>query len=107
MLPGISSAPYVSLLSPNGGEALVSRETTTIRYTSNDADGDALTYQIEFSSDDGVVWETIVDDYNDTTYNWNISPAQAKGFSYRMRVTATDTKASSGTDISDRNFSVL
>ncbi len=102
-----NSAPNVSLLSPNGGEALVSGETTTIRYTSNDADGDALTYHIEISSDDGVVWETVVDEYNDTSYNWNISPAQAKGFSYRMRVTATDTKASSGTDISDRNFSVL
>lgn len=102
-----NSAPTISLSSPNGGEALVAGETTTIRYTSSDADGDALTYLIEFSSDDGVAWETIVDGHTDTTYDWIISAAQAEGFSYRLRVTATDTKTATATDISDRNFSVL
>jgi hypothetical protein len=102
-----NSAPIVSLSSPNGGEALVSGESTTIRYTGSDADGDVLTYKIEFSSDDGVVWETIVDEHNDMTYDWEITSDQAKGFSYRLRVTATDTKSAAGTDISDRNFSIL
>ncbi len=35
-----NSAPIVALSSPNGGDALVSGETTTISYIGSDADGD-------------------------------------------------------------------
>lgn len=102
-----NSAPVVSLGNPNGGETLIAGETTTIRYTGSDADDDTLTYKIEASADDGLVWETIVEGHTGTTYDWDIPAAQAKGFSYRLRITATDSKSAAATDMSSRNFAVL
>lgn len=99
-------APQVSLSAPNGGESLVAGESTTIRFQGNDADGDAVTYKIEYTADDGLTWTTLVDGLTETTYTWDLPASMPASFLYRLRVIATDTKTATAADISDRNFSI-
>jgi hypothetical protein len=66
-----ANAPTVQLLSPNGGENWSASGDYQITWTGSDADGDALSYTLHYSLDNGATWNTIVSNINDTTYSIN------------------------------------
>lgn len=51
-------APQVTLTHPNGGELLDGAQIT-VSWTASDADGDALTYTLEYSVDGGAQWRPL------------------------------------------------
>ena len=64
----ISDAPILVVTSPNGGEQWPVGSTQTILWTSANGAGDVL---IEYSTDDGTTWTTVVADTPNTgSYPW-------------------------------------
>jgi len=57
-----AAAPATQLLSPNGGEILGSSPLLA-RWNASDADGNPLTYQIQFSPDGGQNWQMLAVDW--------------------------------------------
>ena len=55
------NAPQVTLLTPDGGEVLVGDEAD-ILWEASDADGDTLSYLVEYSPDGGANWRTVAVD---------------------------------------------
>lgn len=53
-----AAAPSVTLTSPNGGERL-DGATVTVTWTASDLDGDALTFNVLYSRDNGGTWELL------------------------------------------------
>jgi hypothetical protein len=53
-----ASAPTVQVVSPNGGETL-DQPTVRVSWTAADADGDPLTFSVQFSKDGGATWEVV------------------------------------------------
>jgi hypothetical protein len=56
-----ANAPSVNVTSPSGGEVF-SGSTITVTWTAGDADGDPLTFSVQYSSDGGASWETVAQD---------------------------------------------
>jgi len=54
-----ASTPRVTLLSPDGGEAWRDAGDAAIAWTAEDADGDALSFWLQYSRDGGDTWATI------------------------------------------------
>jgi hypothetical protein len=63
-ISGSTNSPSVNVLYPNGGEFL-SGDEITISWDGSDGDNDQLTYSVQFSSDGGSNWETLITDYED------------------------------------------
>jgi hypothetical protein len=61
-----ANAPSVMVLSPNGGES-IANDPVTLRWDGDDADGDALTYTVQYSADGGQTWETLAVDWAQET----------------------------------------
>jgi len=51
-----ASPPAVAITSPQAGESWTGAAGRTIAWNASDADGDALTYTLQYSSDGGVNW---------------------------------------------------
>jgi len=96
-------APVVTVLLPNGGEKL-SGGSTTISWSANDADQDALSYTVLYSTNDGATWDLIAGGLSSTTATWSVEGLPAST-AYRVKVVATDG-FNTGYDISDAAFSV-
>jgi hypothetical protein len=97
-----SNAPTVTVISPNGGERL-SRQAT-ITWSGSDADGDALSYAVLFSQDNGATWQPIAANVTSTSYAWDVS-GLASGTQYLIKVVATDG-INTGQDTSDAPFTI-
>jgi probable HAF family extracellular repeat protein len=97
-----ANTPAVTLISPNGGEQLSG--TGTIHWSGSDADGDALSYTVLISPDNGATWEPIAGDLTGTSTTWDVSQLPA-GESYLVKVIATDG-FNTGYDLSDTPFSI-
>ncbi len=50
--------PAVQVTSPNGGE-MFGEESITVSWTASDEDGDPLTFNVEYSADNGNSWEPV------------------------------------------------
>jgi hypothetical protein len=61
-----ANAPTLALTSPNGGETF-DTNAITIAWSGSDADGDLLTYTVQYSADDGMSWKTIAVDWTNET----------------------------------------
>jgi hypothetical protein len=96
------NSPTVSVVAPNGGEQII--DQTTIRWSGHDDDGDALTYAILVSRDNGVNWEAVDANLTETSYVWDVSALPA-GTHYRIKVVATDS-VNTGQDLSDASFTI-
>lgn len=100
--------PSVNVISPNGGEVLVSGDLFSIRWTASGGT-EPLTIKIEYSLNglSPVQWTVIASELaNNGTYVWLV-PSVSSGNCY-VRVTATDnsTPPKSTTDISDDSFAI-
>ena len=99
-----ATAPRVTLQSPNGGETLAGQDSITVRWEGADADGDELSYWLQYSQDGGQHWRTIQRDLRDTSYELSL-----RGFAPtsegRFRVFASD-RVSTAIDSSDGDFTI-
>ena len=95
--------PSVQVLLPNGGEVLDS-EQITIQWSGADADGDELTYFVQYSSDGGMAWETLAFDCPATacTVRHEVLKGTDNGL---IRIIASDG-FKTAVDCSDTTFSV-
>jgi hypothetical protein len=98
-----ANTPVVTVTAPNGGELLSG--PITIQWSGSDADGDAITYAVLISSDNGQTWETIAGNLVASSYRWQVPPLPA-GTQYRVKVIATDG-FNTGFDVSDAPFTIL
>jgi hypothetical protein len=97
-----ANTPTVTVISPNGGEQLMG--PATIRWSGSDADGDALSYAVLISPDNGATWDPIAGNLTATSYTWDISQLSA-GAHYLIKVIATDG-INTGHDLSDAPFTI-
>jgi len=92
--------PPLALTSPNGGENWVAGSTHPITWTSN---GSIANVKIEFSSDNGASWTTVVASTPDTgSYPWMVQAVTSGNCLVRVSNAAAGTQA----DTSDAVFSV-
>jgi hypothetical protein len=97
-----ASAPTVSLLEPNGGETWTGDAPRTIRWEGADADGDALSYRVEYSPDGGASWTPVGVTRTGTSIQVPADqlPTGARAV---VRVVASDGLRFAA-DVSDRSF---
>jgi hypothetical protein len=97
-----ANAPEVTVIYPDGGEAL-SGEIVAF-WTGSDIDGDSLTYALQYSADDGSTWSTLAAGIKGTHYS--IQTRELAGSDQgRIRILASDG-INTATDISNGPFSV-
>jgi hypothetical protein len=96
-------APQVTLTCPNGGEVL-DGEQIPVAWEASDADGDALSYVLEYSVDGGNRWQVLSTDVQTTTLLLGaaIVPGSDQG---KFRVRASDG-VNTAQDESDGTFTV-
>ncbi len=58
--------PTVTVTSPNGGEIL-SGNTITVTWTARDPDGDPLSFDVQYSPDNGATWEMVAQNITGTS----------------------------------------
>jgi hypothetical protein len=83
-----SHSPSVSITSPSAGDAWLVDSIHTISWTSNDLDGDALTYTILYSPD-GTQWLPLAAQYKQTSFQVKTSDLPG-GANAQIRVLASD-----------------
>ena len=83
-----ANAPAVSVTAPTAGQVLSDNEVT-FSWSGSDADGDDLSYTVEYSSDGGASYETIAISQKSTTLTVDRSRL-AGSATARVKVTAAD-----------------
>ncbi len=98
-----ANLPTVTVLSPNGGETL-GGDTIPVSWTASDLDGDPLTFNMQYSPDNGASWEMVAQNLTQTSIELPainfVAGAQA-----RLRVWASDG-IHTASDESDGPFTV-
>jgi hypothetical protein len=95
--------PVVHVLSPNGGET-ISEKKEPVRWEASDADGDKLTYVVQFSDDGGKTWLPIGINLTETSIDLDTSFLKNTQAGV-VRVLASDGFYTSQ-DVSDEVFTV-
>lgn len=91
--------PSISISSPTSS-SVFSGSSNTVSWSGSDADSDSLTYKLEYSSNGGSTWTTLVSSQAGTSYTWNVS-SLSDGSNYKVKVTADDgTETKSATSAS-------
>jgi hypothetical protein len=98
-----ANPPQVELLAPNGGETLGGADVSVV-WVASDADGDALSFVVQYSADDGASWSTLVTDWPSTSYTFPRVALRATTIG-RMRILASDG-LNGASDDSDATFIV-
>lgn len=65
-----NNSPIVNVTYPNGGEKLL-KGNFTVTWTTSDIDGDILYSTVQYSSDNGISWNTFALDTTDTSISIN------------------------------------
>ncbi len=82
------NTPTVTVTAPNGGETL-NGPTATVTWTAADADGDALTYAVDYSSNNGTSWSNLASGL--TSVNYLVDLRKLPGSNQTLfRVTVSD-----------------
>lgn len=97
------ATPAVELLSPNGGEVL-DGETIPLAWIASDADGDPLTFNLQYSADDGATWELVAQNLTGDRAALDAENVRASDAG-RFRIWVSDG-LHSGSDESDGPFTV-
>ena len=82
-----ANAPTVDLISPAAGSTL-SAGPFQVSWTGSDLDGDALTYSLLYSNDNGVSWQTLATNLTGTGLGLNTN--QLPGGTGLLRIVASD-----------------
>jgi hypothetical protein len=98
-----ANAPTVTVTSPNGGET-ASGATLNVTWTANDVDGDLLTFNIQYSADNGATWAAVAQNQTGTSASIDTS-LLAASTQARIRVWASDG-IHSASDTSNATFTV-
>ncbi|MBI2908917.1 MAG: hypothetical protein HYX92_14840 [Chloroflexi bacterium] len=102
-----STAPTVTVNSPNGGESLTGGSSATITWnaTDNVTAASLLTIDLSYSTNGGSSWTSIATgESNDGAYIWTVPSINSS--SVLVRVTATDAALNAGSDTSNAVFSI-
>jgi len=94
--PG-NGRPEISFFSPVEAEQISANYL--VQWEAADADGDSLTYTLEYSSDNGDHWQLLKNDIHEPSYLWQSENFENSVY-YRMVVHASDGMAI-GSDTSD------
>ncbi|MEM7129555.1 MAG: hypothetical protein AAF702_24695 [Chloroflexota bacterium] len=98
-----ANAPTVTLGYPNGRE-VINDESVTVKWTAKDADGDPLTFAIQYSTDGGTTWTTLAVSVKEQFYT--IPATDLPGSTQSLiRVIASDG-VHTAQDDSDNTFQV-
>ena len=101
-----TSAGYVRLLAPSGGEVFFTGSTYEIDW---EATSDAATFTLMYSTDNGVKWIPILDatDLTGDNYLWTVPPLTGNKKACRIKVTGYNAAAFKvEEDISDAPFTI-
>ncbi|MFO7990903.1 MAG: S8 family serine peptidase [Thermoplasmata archaeon] len=104
---GVSSVvpPSITITSPNGGESWEQGTTQTITWTTTSGDGTITGVDLEYSTDNGASWTTIVAGTSDDgSHDWLV-PFEPSN-QCLIRGTVYDDTPSSGSDTSDGTFTI-
>ena len=93
------NAPTVQIVSANGGSAAVG-ETVTLSWEADDVDGDAMRFNVQYSADGGITWETLEQNLTETSASIDLGNLMRSNQAL-FRVVATDGIHSSASDFSD------
>jgi hypothetical protein len=96
-------APTVQVLAPNGGETVAG--PLTIQWQATDQDGDALTYNVQYSPDNGQRWHSLAVGLAANSFTADYADLSGSAGQALIRVTAADG-VNTGADQSDAPFSV-
>jgi len=100
-----TTAPAVTVDSPNGGETRQGGSTTTIKWTASDGDSGVDSIDVEYSIDGGSTWNTVVTGTaNDGSEPWSVPTINSTNV--LIRVMATDNAGNTANDTSDATFTV-
>lgn len=97
------NAPVVTITSPNGGENLTG-PTATVTWSAVDEDDDSLAYVVQYTTDDGINWNTVAIDFTETELDLDLSLVSNTEIG-KVRVLASDGFLTSQ-DESDGVFTV-
>ncbi|MCS7041107.1 MAG: fibronectin type III domain-containing protein, partial [Caldilineales bacterium] len=95
------SPPSVTVLSPNGGEVLSGNEIV-VSWNASDPDGDPLTFNVQYSPDNGATWEMVAQNLTGTSATLDATNFVA-GSQGRVRVWVSDG-INTASDESDGTF---
>lgn len=96
-------APTVQLLAPNGGEHLV--PGAAVRWTAADQDNDTLTFNLQYSPDNGQTWRLVAMGLTGNSFSITSLAGWSGSDQGRLRVLASDG-FNTAQDDSDGAFSV-
>ena len=97
----ISPNNAITVTAPNGGETIAASSAYLITWTNNaNASG---VYNIQYSADNGVSWNTIASSVSGNNYNWTTIP-NIPGSNYLVRV--QDAGNTCKNDVSNATFTV-
>jgi len=98
-----ANPPQVTVVSPNGGEVL-SGDQIVVSWTASDPDGDPLTFNVQYSPDNGATWEMVAQNLTGNSATLDAANFVAGGQG-RVRVWASDG-IHSAYDESDATFTI-
>ena len=82
-------APAVQIVSTDGGSAAAVGETVTLSWEADDTDGDTLSFNVQYSPDNGATWETIEQNLSGTSADIDLRNLTRSNQAL-FRVVATD-----------------
>ena len=102
-----STAPFIKVMQPDGGEILLGGATYEIRWIANDTHFAQNSINISYSTSGATgPWSTIATNLaNSGSYNWTVPSITST--TVRVNITARDTVTHTGYDISDNDFSIV
>ncbi|MHA2295586.1 MAG: hypothetical protein ACXAEU_22530 [Candidatus Hodarchaeales archaeon] len=93
-----------TIISPNGGETLDG--TVEIQWTpSNDSFSHAVTYNVYYSTDNGITWVQLASDLTVNNYQWDTT-TEDKSSNYLVKIFANCSDGETRADISDGTFTI-
>jgi hypothetical protein len=98
-----ANAPYVELLTPNGGETVDGK--INVSWEASDADGDNLSFVVSYSQDNDISWHHLGFDLTETQLIVDTNQIPG-GDEALFRVLASDG-FNTNSDISDDTFTVV
>jgi len=103
-LTGTGGTPKVAVLSPDGGEVIASGSTHVLNWW---APSEAVTFKLQYSTNNGATWKTIAADLSGMTHDWTVPVLRSNKKACLLKVTGYDISGSKvGANRSDAPFTI-